>query len=456
MRSQFSGYFDPSEAELDALWKDGVIALDTNVLLGLYRMPEASRKEIFELLTQVKQRLWVPYHVLVEFHRNRLEAMRTEFAASKQLGKDVKNAYETFKAVVNHKGVQERACWPEISATLNQLNEKAEELFKVTKTESEHYVSPNKKDSVLAFVEELLDGRTGRRPERQDVVTAAEVAAKERYSVKMGPGYLDQEKAGDFYMFDGMTYERQYGDYMVWRELLDHSTSNKITRLLLVTSDVKPDWWLDSQSISGKRPQPELVMEMRREAGVQCFWMYTLSDFIQNAKHHLQAHITPKAIADAKQAEVMHHARSYKLFPLKPKPKPKPGLVSADDIGSLISQFADEVISLGSKIGIGLKMNDENERTAVAIIASDYLVFETASARKNLKSAIDMLGLFDAVEVVELYAVSKSIEQFQLLPVAPGQLCQMLEKIPLGKIRKEVYEGHFLSEDSTNYVFESQ
>lgn len=451
MRTQFSGYFDPTQDQLQALWAehDSVIALDTNVLLGLYRMPADSRKEIIELLTRLKDRLWVPYHVVLEFHRNRLEAMRAEFAAAKQLGKDARIAYDAFKAAISNDRVRERACWPQLSEKLGEIDKKADELFKVTKAESDHYISPNAPDSVLNFVETLLEGRIGARPVDQNIVDAAERRAAERYKTKIGPGYYDQEKAGDIYVFDGLIYDRQYGDYMVWSELVRRSREQNTKRLMLITSDVKPDWWLDSKSISGKRPQPELVMEMLREASVELFWMYTLSDFIKNAGTFLRANVTQRAISDARQAESVPRRES---MPPPPSEGTRARPIQMDDINTVLSGYTNEVLSLGDHIGAGLRRRKDKTSIGVVVIAAHPMLIRPQAIRSELRTMVEFLGGYAMLAGLEVYIVSAHGTP-QLLSMAGNVARTMLDALDLKGVAAEIFVGHFLNSERTEYMF---
>ncbi|HDS1533961.1 TPA: DUF4935 domain-containing protein [Stenotrophomonas maltophilia] len=450
MRSQFSGYFDPTEQELDALWLDGAIALDTNVLLGLYRMPAATRKEIFDLLSQVQARLWVPYHVLVEFHRNRLDVMRAEFAASKELGKEARNAYDAFKAVVSEKRVKERACWPELSKKLSELNEKAEELFKVTKSESDHYISPNAQDTVLPFVESLLQGRIGARPSNQREVDLAEEQASLRYQVKMGPGFLDQEKAGDKYMFDGLIYDRQFGDYMVWRELLGKGKPSRARRLMLVTSDVKADWWLDTKSISGKRPQPELVMEMRRSGNTEVFWMYTLSEFIENAKRRMNVQVTEKAITDARQAEVSGRRESQRHTVSSEFSEPP---VSIRDLQYLIDRFTNGYREASPNLAFGLSKKDDGVLNGVVVVSANMGRAKATPIFSRVRAAVKSLASLGELGLIDIYVV------FPFAPKSPDLkwISQLsISDLPTGMPAPfRLFAGHFMDAERLEYRFEN-
>ncbi len=450
MRAQFSGYFDPTPDQLEALWggHDSMIALDTNVLLGLYRMPAATREEVVELLTRLKDRLWVPYHVLLEFHRNRQQAMKAEFAAAKQLGKDARNAYDVFKATISNDRVRDRACWPQIAEKLAEIEKKAEELFKVTNSESGHYISPNAPDSVLSFVENLLEGRIGSRPGSQAIVDSAEELAAERFKAKIGPGYYDQEKAGDKYVFDGLIYDRQYGDYMVWRELIAHSRETKTKRVMFVTSDVKPDWWLDSRTFSGKRPQPELVMEMLREAAVECFWMYTLSDFIKNAGTFLRTKVTQRAISDARQAESGPRREAPAATPADARLR----RVGNDDLRTVVAGQADDLISVGRHIGIGLARAQGKGVTGIVAIDPQAILTRGMALLDDLKSSVDLLSLFDEIGGLELYVILPK-NQPELMAHALKTARSLAEGLDLQTVAPQVFVGHFLNAGRTEYTF---
>ena len=78
MRSSFCGYYPPTPDDYERLWKEATIVLDTNVLLNLYRLPTSARDEFLTVLDLLKDRLWVPHQVALEFQRNRLTVIAAE------------------------------------------------------------------------------------------------------------------------------------------------------------------------------------------------------------------------------------------------------------------------------------------------------------------------------------------------------------------------------------------
>jgi hypothetical protein len=391
MRAEFLGYFEPSERDLSRLWKNAVIALDTNVLLGLYRMPEASRKEILAVLRSVGERLWVPYHVLVEYHSNRLTTLREEFEAAEKMERDFRDAFMAFKAVVTNEKVTKRACWNDLSEKFNEIEAKAKELYAIAKKERANYIAPSQDDEIRDFLESLLAGRVGPRPLNQEAVNSAEAIAAERYQRGLGPGHLDGKKDGT-HLVDGLIYNRQYGDYMVWAGLLDHCRSEKVQAAIFVTSDVKDDWWLDTRGKAGKKPQPELVMEMRREAGVRDFGMYTLSTFVANAKNRLKLKVNDQTITDALQAEHVEPKRTVLTWAsLRAAPTPKSEVHSGapDELThsefEILARAMDVKVHLMSVIGsVGTRVAADGSEEQVLVAGVNML----SSSKKPIVEAM--------------------------------------------------------------------
>ena len=75
MESLFKGYYQPTPEQFKELWEEGTFVFDTNVLLGLYRYKKDSRDEVLNVIKKIEDRIWIPYQVGLEFHRNRLTVL---------------------------------------------------------------------------------------------------------------------------------------------------------------------------------------------------------------------------------------------------------------------------------------------------------------------------------------------------------------------------------------------
>lgn len=75
MKNYFSAFHILSEHSSRDSWKSAVFVLDTNILLNLYRYPTKKRKQLIHVFEDISSQLWIPYHVGLEFHRNRINVI---------------------------------------------------------------------------------------------------------------------------------------------------------------------------------------------------------------------------------------------------------------------------------------------------------------------------------------------------------------------------------------------
>jgi len=75
MKNTMKAFYRPTEREFKEMWETATFVLDTNVLLNLYRYPIEARDELLAALEKIADRLWLPYHVALEYQRRRLEVI---------------------------------------------------------------------------------------------------------------------------------------------------------------------------------------------------------------------------------------------------------------------------------------------------------------------------------------------------------------------------------------------
>src|SRR5581483_7197124 len=119
-------------------------------------------------------------------------------------------------------------------------------------------------------VSTIFADRVGSPYSREELRTKIDIAT-ERYKNQIPPGYSDTNKGG----------ERQYGDALLWLQLLDYARETQ-KPVILVTDDRKEDRWRD---FNGERvgPRPELIAEIWDVAGVP-FYMYSSVEFLRHAE----------------------------------------------------------------------------------------------------------------------------------------------------------------------------
>ncbi len=93
---EFVGYRIPTDDEVNVALRGGVVALDANVLLGLYRFLPQTANDLIKVLGRLEDRLVVPNQALREFWRHRQRAAGSPEAAMRvaddAIGKAVASA----------------------------------------------------------------------------------------------------------------------------------------------------------------------------------------------------------------------------------------------------------------------------------------------------------------------------------------------------------------------------
>lgn len=67
MKNRFKHYH--INEELDNIYKNAIIVLDTNSLLNIYRYNESNRKKYIEILKKVNKRIYLTDQICAEFYK---------------------------------------------------------------------------------------------------------------------------------------------------------------------------------------------------------------------------------------------------------------------------------------------------------------------------------------------------------------------------------------------------
>ncbi len=284
MKDQFREHYKYSDKELKALWDEAFFVFDTNTLLNMYRYNRETFKEYVKVLKELSKngKLFMPNQVGEEFFRNRMKVIQ-----------DYKKSYEEIlKMISAFKGQLSSRYRHHPFVDIQQLSSNIEKALQPTeksleKTQKSH---PDwiQDDNILDELTKIFSNCTGdpfSDEEKAKIFEEGEV----RYEKKIPPGFKDADKEG----------ERQYGDLLVWKQILAFAKDKK-KPIVFITGDEKEDWWLLSE---GKRlmPLPSLKREMRTVAGVD-FHAYTADYFLETYnEHNTSKTIDTKAIEEVRR-----------------------------------------------------------------------------------------------------------------------------------------------------------
>lgn len=279
----FREFFFNEKLDFKNLGEDTIVIFDTNTLLNIYRYSNDTRAKLIEAIKQIRNNIWMPYQVGLEFNLNRrgvIEKLKNGQEKQKQdIHKTVEkniNVLTQYITNVSLKSTDAKSKKSEINDFIkekllifnDELAGKVEELYGMLDLE----------EDLASEIATIFDGKIGECYTQEQLNEKLKDAAT-RYERKIPPGYKDSEKIEVTY-YNGIEFEQKYGDLIVWNQILDRANVDEINKVVFVTDDNKEDWWysLERKTIG---PRAELKNEMRRVAKAD-FYMLNANGFLNN------------------------------------------------------------------------------------------------------------------------------------------------------------------------------
>lgn len=266
MKQVFPGWYAREPDVIAAIWDKAIFVPDANVLLHCLRHPSNVRQELLRLLEQIKDSLWIPYQVGLEFHRNRLDV---EYAAQdvyQKLIKDydgiINQAREKLKQLRAHPTIDVEREFNALEMFLGDFTKRMGDAQAAHPSQAIH--------EAVERLTAILEGCVGEKP-TSEFLASIKKEGDDRYTRKIPPGYKDIKKDGD---------GDKFGDLIIWKAMIEKAKETK-RPVVFITDDVKEDWWWIHR---GRKlgPRPELVEEFLAATG-QAFLIYEFSNFLDKA-----------------------------------------------------------------------------------------------------------------------------------------------------------------------------
>lgn len=252
-------YLDSLEVDDLNREKNNLIVFDSNFLLDILRLPTEIAEKYLEAIEKVKNHIFVPYLVGVEFNfskkKVKIETLENVKVYKNQISdllhmetdKVYKNLCESLLKEENvnflnnkvHKEQIYSNTKDKLESFRQELLEKQEHIIKdLHQTIDEKYSKDL--DELTARVIELIGNSVASKRD-QEWFDKVQKKGDERYNNEIPPGFNDRkEKKGLTRTYSNISYDTQYGDYIIWEEILHEVASrgnNVGEKVIFVTSD---------------------------------------------------------------------------------------------------------------------------------------------------------------------------------------------------------------------------
>ena len=263
--------------------QNNLIVFDSNFLLDILRLPTEIAEKYLEAIDKVKNHIFIPYLVGLEFNFNK-KKVKIETLENVKVYKD--NVTRTLDE--NTQKIYNDLCELILDDKyLNFLNNKTQKEGIQTKTKEKLDIFNKKileeKNDVISKLHEAIEekyssdldvhttriidliGNSVASKLTQEWLDKVQEKGNERYSQEIPPGFNDRkEKEGKIRTYSDLSYDTQYGDYIIWEEILHKVASegsNIGKKVIFVTSDGNSEKKYDIMyRVKGKTVGPYMSM----------------------------------------------------------------------------------------------------------------------------------------------------------------------------------------------------
>ncbi len=293
MEDVFSGYLPRSKNDLQKLITNANIVFDSSSIFNLYRYKKDTTESILSYLSNVQNRLFLPYIVGLEYHNNRAAVLNQQRAIYSKLESKV----EDLKKSLSEQFLQDQHSSVEIEQVQLIVDKFDKELTNYLNSCKKSHPNYLINDPIRNQLVSLFEGRSGKGLSGRGLDKIYDTA-QARFDNKIPPGYKDaKNKEKQYKNFGSQTIWCKYADYIIWHEIIQYGKATQ-NSTLLICDERKEDWlWEENGYKLG--PRPELSTEYKDQTGKD-FHLMSLLDFFENLKQ-LDIHkLSDKVMSDIK------------------------------------------------------------------------------------------------------------------------------------------------------------
>ena len=222
---------------------DNLIVLDTNYLLDIIQLPTTVSKKYIEALENIKENIYIPYLVALEFNFKKSSIKKEKIKKIKKYKDTIENSVSKIKDNIESIDLVDKNEKEEFTNEILTLTEIYSDNLKtlvekkivsiITKEEVELY------ERLIQIIEEKIGNKY-----TQQWIDSVEKEGEKRFENKIPPGFNDiskDEEEDAVRQYGDIKYQRKYGDLLIWKDIIEYSKEcNKSgKKVFFITNDGK-------------------------------------------------------------------------------------------------------------------------------------------------------------------------------------------------------------------------
>ncbi|MGJ4844848.1 PIN-like domain-containing protein [Leifsonia sp. Le1] len=284
----FDQFFRPDPERVKAAFSSGLIVLDTNVLLNIFRYSPSAREELLTVIESISSQCFVPHQVAAEFNAGRVGVVVDRRKELNEVSTAIDKVRTTTRTLLKRMRERRMVAAQETQQLEDSLTEFIERLRSAADDALKQYdLDPAKLvgnlDPWTIRLNDALRGKVAPRPS-DDLLKADTAEAARRREQEIAPGFRDTEG----------------GDYLWWAEVM-RCPEIKSKPLLVVSDDfAKGDWWYEQHGIS-IGPQSALIDDVLKAGGSEIF-LLTTHKLLELAEDVRAIQVSDATLAESQKA----------------------------------------------------------------------------------------------------------------------------------------------------------
>lgn len=247
MKKQFPEFYQ-SKLDIRDLESssNNLIVLDTNFLLDIIQMPTDISKKYVEALKKVKDNLYIPYLVALEFNFKKSVIKKTKHYNIGKYKNNVKNSINSLEehiltySLINIKEKQEQFS----EQLLEVVKEFKGKILPMLDEEVAKAITEEEK-TVYEELINIIEDKIGEKYD-QKFIDSIEKEGVIRYEKKLPPGFDDKPKEEEeepTITYGNIVYQRKFADLIIWKDIINHSKNKSIKgcKVIYITNDGQAD-----------------------------------------------------------------------------------------------------------------------------------------------------------------------------------------------------------------------
>lgn len=250
MKEKFKVFYEDKISDFKDLDDSVLIVLDANILLHFFRYSHESQKKLFLALENVKSNLFIPYQAALEYHYERQNILRSNKKNIEKLYNESEKSKSAFQAEIKRqivdygrtiRSTDEQAVREEVLVEFDKVTARFWKDFSESTLKKLTDMIPDNTETANTIAD-LLEDKVG-EPLSSEEINNISIDGSKRYSKKIPPGYKDSNKENDIRTFGKYSYDKQYGDLILWEEIKKYCQNDgNIKTVIFVSEDEKDDW----------------------------------------------------------------------------------------------------------------------------------------------------------------------------------------------------------------------